>query len=103
MRRLRFVLAILVLVTSACTSPPGPHETGTGLIAGALLYPWTSGVLEAQHASLSSDRPLFVICAGGGRSPLASSFLATNGHTCVHNVSGGRNAWKNADYPTVVP
>ena len=62
-----------------------------------------SGVLQAQYAALPADRPLFVICAGGGRSPSAAAFLANHGYHCVYNVLGGMNAWKNAGYPTVLP
>ena len=80
-----------------------PSETATGVIDGALLYPWTSGVLEADHASLPTGSPLYVICASGGRSLPASTFLVDQGHTCVFNVQGGMNAWKGAGYPTVTP
>jgi rhodanese-related sulfurtransferase len=79
------------------------NETDGGIIAGALLYPWNSGVLEASHTDLPDDRALFVICQGGTRSAFASSFLHDNGHDCVHNVLGGMTAWTNASYPTVPP
>ena len=80
-----------------------PEETASGIIAGALTYPWTSGVLTADHAALPDDVPLFVICRSGSRSALASQFLFDNGHACVHNVLGGMNAWTGAGYPTVSP
>ena len=80
-----------------------PSETATGIIENALLYPWTSGVLTADHATLPDDVPLFIICRSGNRSAQASAFLVTNGHVCVHNVLGGMNAWTAAEYPTVIP
>jgi rhodanese-related sulfurtransferase len=80
-----------------------PSETSTGVIGGALLYPWNSGVLQAEHASLPTGAPLYVICASGGRSLPASTFLVQQGHTCVFNVQGGMNAWKGAGYPTATP
>jgi rhodanese-related sulfurtransferase len=80
-----------------------PTETAGGIIEGALLYPWTSGVLSADHAALPTDRPLYVICGSGGRSVSASAFLVDNGHFCVHNVQGGMSAWRTAGYPTVTP
>jgi rhodanese-related sulfurtransferase len=80
-----------------------PGETTSGIIAGALLYPYGSGVLAAEHATLPTDRPLYVICASGSRSALASAFLVDNGHSCVNNVLGGMGAWRSAGYPTVTP
>ncbi len=80
-----------------------PGETAGGIIAGALLDPWSSGVLAAEHGSLPADRPLYVICAAGSRSPLAAAFLVDNGHHCVNNVQGGMSAWRTAGYPTASP
>lgn len=77
-----------------------PDETAQGIIEGALLFPWTSKVLQAKHGELPSDRPLFVICRSGNRSVAASTFLAESGHGCVHNVTGGMIAWTAAGYPT---
>ena len=51
-----------------------PSETASGIIAGALLYPWSSGVLEALHASLPSDRPL----SSSARAAVADSRLSAN-------------------------
>lgn len=80
-----------------------PSETSSGIIAGALLYPWSSGVLKAKHAELPTDRPLYVHCASGTRSALATDFLSKNGHGCVHDTQGGMMAWRAAGYPTVAP
>jgi len=80
-----------------------PQETAAGVIDGALLMPWTSGVLSADHASLPTGIPLYVICQSGGRSLPASTFLVDEGHTCVFNVQGGMNAWNSAGFPTVSP
>lgn len=80
-----------------------PSETAKGVIAGALLYPWVSGVLKAKHAELPTDRPLYVLCASGTRSALATDFLSKNGHGCIHDTQGGMNAWTAAKYPTVTP
>jgi rhodanese-related sulfurtransferase len=78
-------------------------ETASGIIEGALLFPWSSGALSAGHATLPTDRPLYVICGSGGRSVAASAFLVDNGHFCVHNVQGGMSAWRSAGYPTITP
>jgi hydroxyacylglutathione hydrolase len=78
-------------------------ETSSGIVEGALIYPWSSGVLEAEHADLPQDTRLFVICRTGSRSPSAAGFLVENGYECVHDVLGGIVAWKDAGYPTVEP
>jgi rhodanese-related sulfurtransferase len=78
-------------------------ETPSGIVEGSLIYPWASGVLEAEHADLPQDARLFVICDTGSRSPEAASFLVENGHECVHDVLGGIVAWTDAGYPTVEP
>jgi rhodanese-related sulfurtransferase len=80
-----------------------PEETAQGVIDGALRYPWTSGVLKAEHASLPTGAPLHVICRSGGRSLPAATFLLEQGHTCVFNVQGGMTAWQAEGYPTVPP
>lgn len=80
-----------------------PAETDRGVIAGALLYPWIGGVLKAKHGELPKDRPLYVICGSGTRSAQATAFLASNGHACVHDATGGMSAWTAAAYPTVKP
>jgi rhodanese-related sulfurtransferase len=77
-----------------------PDETAQGTIDGALLFPWTSKVLQARHGELPTDRPIYVVCRSGSRSSQASAFLAKNGHACIHDVQGGMNAWAAASYPT---
>ncbi len=80
-----------------------PVETSFGAIEGAVLMPWASGVLTASHGALPASDALFVICATGSRSAAAAAFLASNGHGCVHDVTGGMSAWSAAGYPTVAP
>lgn len=80
-----------------------PSETASGIIAGAWLMPWNSGVLRSDHATLPADRPLYVICGSWMRSAPAAAFLAENGHECVRNVLGGMSAWRSAGYPVVPP
>jgi len=80
-----------------------PSETSAGVIAGALLLPWVSGVLQARHAEVPKDRPLYITCQSGGRSAKATGFLSENGHACIHDMQGGMLAWNAASYPTVRP
>lgn len=77
-----------------------PSETAGGTVKGALLFPWTTKVLQARHGELPTDRPIYVICRSGSRSSAASDFLAKNGHACINDIQGGMNAWTAASFPT---
>jgi len=73
--------------------------------AGAALVPMSS--FATDHTALPKDRPLFVVCAAGGRSAAATAFLLRSGWTDVVNVDGGMTAWEGAGLPvrrgTVAP
>lgn len=56
-------------------------------------------VLPQQVRSLDPGKPVVVICRSGRRSAGAARFLARNGFTEVHNVSGGSLAWKSYGLP----
>ena len=64
---------------------------------GAVLAPLSG--LGAQVAALPRDRPIFVICATGGRSAQVTGYLLANGWTDVSNVQGGTTAWVQAGLP----
>jgi rhodanese-related sulfurtransferase len=64
---------------------------------GAVLMPMSQ--LAERHVELPKDRPLLVICASGGRSAAATSFLLRSGWTDVMNVEGGTTAWAKAGLP----
>jgi rhodanese-related sulfurtransferase len=48
---------------------------------------------------LPRDRPLLMMCAGGGRSAAAASHLLRNGYTDVVNVAGGMIDWERRGLP----
>lgn len=75
----------------------------TGIIAGTINKPWTSGVLQAEFAQLPKDKPVVLICASGNRSNQAATFLAAKGFMPVYDMLGGMAAWKTAGLPTVTP
>ncbi|MFA5943098.1 MAG: rhodanese-like domain-containing protein [Candidatus Thermoplasmatota archaeon] len=56
-------------------------------------------VLPQQVHALDAAKPIVVICRSGRRSAGAAKFLAKNGFTDVHNVSGGSLAWKSYGLP----
>jgi rhodanese-related sulfurtransferase len=52
-----------------------------------------------QLVKRAADRPLAMICQGGGRSSKAAAALAAAGATHVANVTGGTSAWEAAGLP----
>jgi rhodanese-related sulfurtransferase len=65
----------------------------TGHIAGALNFPWTSGVLTDHWEAIPPRVPLMVLCRGGGRSAQAAQFLDSQGFALVFDMQGGMLAW----------
>ena len=51
---------------------------------------------EIDH--LNPEKPTYVICQSGYRSSIGTSILENAGIKEVYNVTGGTNAWKDADY-----
>lgn len=72
-----------------------PGETEQGTIEGATLVPLTR--LNERLASLDASRPTVVFCAGGFRSSIAASRLASSGFADVSDLLGGYGAWTAAD------
>jgi rhodanese-related sulfurtransferase len=64
---------------------------------GAVLLPLSQ--LLARHRELPTDRPLLMICKGGGRSAQAAAFLLDNGWQDVTNVADGTMGWWSAGLP----
>jgi rhodanese-related sulfurtransferase len=52
-----------------------------------------------RFRELPDDQPLMIICASGGRSAMAATFLAANGYRDAVNVAGGTNAWERRGLP----
>jgi rhodanese-related sulfurtransferase len=68
-------------------------------IPGALLYPLST--FDPRAIPAGTDRRLVVQCAAGRRSMRAAQALVEAGHTEVHNLDGGINAWKSAGLPLI--
>jgi rhodanese-related sulfurtransferase len=70
-------------------------EWASGHIEGALHIPVEQ--VEKRLSEVPRDgTPMYVVCAGGGRSSSAAEFLAKRGYLNVHNVEGGMNSWRGA-------
>jgi len=74
-------------------------EYRDGHVPGAVHIPLAT-VPDALDR-LPTDEPVYVVCAVGGRSAQAVSFLRTNGIEAT-NVAGGTKAWIEAGKPVVV-
>ncbi len=75
-----------------------PDEYERGHVPGAILMPL--GDVPDRIGEVPTDRPVFVVCAMGGRSRKAAEFLAANGVDAT-NVAGGTVAWIDAGHPVV--
>jgi rhodanese-related sulfurtransferase len=73
-----------------------PYEYAEGHVPGARLVP-LAGVPQLV-GDLPTDRPVYLVCAVGGRSAQAAMFLAHHGVDAV-NVEGGTGDWAAAGYP----
>jgi phage shock protein E len=73
-----------------------PYEYAEGHVPGAELVPLAT--VPQRLDALPADQPVYVVCAVGGRSAQAASFLAARGVDAV-NVDGGTQDWVAAGYP----
>lgn len=71
-----------------------------GHIPGARLVPL--GTLTGQLAALEPfrDESIVVVCLAGGRSSTATAILTAAGFSRVRSMSGGMDAWADAQLPT---
>jgi rhodanese-related sulfurtransferase len=75
-----------------------PEEFAKGHVAGARNIPF--GQLEG-HKLLPSNKalPLVVLCPTGARAGRAAATLRKLGHEKAQPLSGGLNAWREAQLP----
>ncbi|MGI9621505.1 MAG: rhodanese-like domain-containing protein [Acidimicrobiales bacterium] len=67
-----------------------PDEFEQGRVPGARLVPLMT--VPDTLDFFDSNRPVYLVCASGGRSFNAATFLIANGFEAV-NVAGGTKAW----------
>ena len=75
-----------------------PGEWNSGHVPGAYHVP--GGELIHRHGEVPRNRPVAVYCGSGYRSSVAVSLLKAEGHTDVHNVLGGFQAWNRLGLAT---
>lgn len=73
-----------------------PGEFAAGHVPGAQLRPLAT--VPTLIGDLPADRPVYLVCAVGGRSGQAAAFLSRHGVDAV-NVDGGTQEWIAAGYP----
>jgi glyoxylase-like metal-dependent hydrolase (beta-lactamase superfamily II) len=74
-------------------------EWEAGHIAGAAWWPLDN--FKVSPPEIDRDAPIAVHCKGGYRSAIACSLLLRAGFKNVKNVSGGFDAWQQANLPSV--
>jgi len=75
-----------------------PFEDAAGHVPGAALMPMAA--VQARLRELPRGRPVYVICAGGGRSLTVASWMASAGVE-AWSVAGGTSAQAAAGGPLV--
>ncbi len=73
-----------------------PDEYKAGHIPGALLIPLNK--LDAQIATLPTDREIICVCRSGARSGSAATKLVKRGLNAL-NMSGGMITWQHLGLP----
>jgi rhodanese-related sulfurtransferase len=71
-------------------------EWASGHIEGATHIPL--GELQERVGEVPTDRTVLCVCAVGGRSGMATQFLAAEGREAI-NLDGGMYAWQAAGRP----
>ncbi len=71
-----------------------PQEFAGGHIEGAMHIP-VDDISKRLNEVPRDGRKLYVICAGGGRSAAAATFLSNRGYLNIHNVEGGMSSWRD--------
>ncbi|MCB0155126.1 MAG: STAS domain-containing protein [Anaerolineae bacterium] len=77
-----------------------PLEYQRGHIPHAQLLPLRT--VSSRGQSLSSDKPIVLVCRIGRRSRMAAVILKNMGYEQVYNLQGGVLAWEAAGYPLAV-
>lgn len=78
-------------------------EIVEGMPVDAIHIPRAFLEMQVEKKAKSLDQQIFVICASGVRSALATSALLDLGFRNVLSVQGGYNAWNAAGLPSLKP
>jgi rhodanese-related sulfurtransferase len=76
-----------------------PDEWARGHIDGAVHIPL--GQLQERVGEVPLGQKVLCVCAVGGRSSMATQYLASEGRDAI-NLDGGMHAWQIAGRPVAV-
>jgi rhodanese-related sulfurtransferase len=74
-------------------------EFSAGHVVGAKHIPAAKLGERLSELNKSKTKPLVVVCQTGARSAASSALLSKNGFTDVAVLTGGLNAWQQANLP----
>jgi rhodanese-related sulfurtransferase len=76
-----------------------PQElAGYGQISGNINIPLGTLPYSLGQIPAEKDAKIILLCQAGIRSMTAADFLASQGYTDLHNLTGGYMAWKAAGH-----
>lgn len=76
-------------------------EVAQGVIDGAVHIPLH--LLPLRAADVPQDKPVVIYCRSGARSAQACAFMAAQGFSNMHNLSGGLMSWARSGKPLSAP
>lgn len=79
-----------------------PQEFIKGSIADAINIPLDKLDEQLAKATLIKDKPVVVACQTGTRVPPACKILAKHGYTQIFGLTGGMQAWEEANLPITI-
>lgn len=71
-------------------------EYTDGRIPGAINIPLSE--IQARYEEITKDKPVVLVCARGGRSGQAATFMAAQGYDNLINLDGGTMGWIQEGY-----
>lgn len=80
-----------------------PQEFAEGHIPGATLIPVNELAHRLRELPQDKTQPILVYCRSGSRSSRAAQLLYQSGRKDVYNLSGGIQAWAQAQKPIQIP
>ena len=92
------VFAEAHLAGAAVLDVRNPDEYEAGHVSGAKLIPLPE--LNARVDEIPDGDPIYVICASGGRSLVATKAMVEAGYSAV-SVAGGTKGWIEQGRPVV--
>lgn len=62
---------------------------------------YANDFLDVVEEKVDKSKPVYIYCAGGGRSARAMKKMESKGYKIIYNLNVGYNGWKEKGFPTV--